>query len=301
MLKDLDILTPKEVLKAIANHSKQWGGVPPLYQLDPRAMDPKSPLNPWAFIRVKNEEATLKASLESILPAIQRGVIGYNDCTDSSEEIILDFCNQNPSFKACKYPHEVMLENPRKQENMLHNYYRFVLSFIPKEEWMIKIDVDHIYNPAMLFQTFYIPQNITHAVVYPRVNFVMQEGEIYVQNNGVHGFIDGFDQLLVYNRGVDFVARKTSKKNQWINNTHTQDTLYSEQQVTQKHLCFIQAPLIQWHFPAVKARRNAFVKHLDLLSLEEFKQKNKKLLGSKIPDFMLDSQIIHMLYSRFLI
>ncbi|MCW1553456.1 hypothetical protein OLS59_10380, partial [Campylobacter jejuni] len=28
-------------------------------------------MNPWAFIRVKNEAITLKASLESILPAIQ--------------------------------------------------------------------------------------------------------------------------------------------------------------------------------------------------------------------------------------
>nr|WP_276309253.1 hypothetical protein [Campylobacter hepaticus] len=74
----------------------------------------KSPLNPWAFIRVKNEAITLRASLESILPAIQRGVIGYNDCDDGSEEIILEFCKQYPSFIPIKYPYEIQIQNQKK-------------------------------------------------------------------------------------------------------------------------------------------------------------------------------------------
>ena len=61
------------------------------FDFDKNAQNPKSPLNPWAFIRVCNEAITLKSCLESILPAIQRGVIAYNDCTDGSEEIILEF------------------------------------------------------------------------------------------------------------------------------------------------------------------------------------------------------------------
>ncbi|EAH8789004.1 acylneuraminate cytidylyltransferase, partial [Campylobacter jejuni] len=68
------------------------------FDFDESSKDTNSPLNPWAYIRVKNEALTLRASLESILPAIQRGVIGYNDCTDGSEEIILEFCKQYPSF-----------------------------------------------------------------------------------------------------------------------------------------------------------------------------------------------------------
>ncbi|MBC5858425.1 beta-1,4-N-acetylgalactosaminyltransferase, partial [Campylobacter jejuni] len=115
-----------------------------------------SPLNPWAFIRVKNEAITLRASLESILPAIQRGVIGYNDCTDGSEEIILEFCKQYPSFIPVKYPYEVQIENPKSEENKLYSYYNYVASFIPQDEWLIKIDVDHYYDAKKLYKSFYI-------------------------------------------------------------------------------------------------------------------------------------------------
>lgn len=62
------------------------------FNFDKNSSNPKSPLNHWAYVRVKNEARTLRASLDSILPAIQRGVIGYNDCDDGSEEIILEFC-----------------------------------------------------------------------------------------------------------------------------------------------------------------------------------------------------------------
>lgn len=59
----------------------------------------------------------MKASLKSILPAIQREIIGYNDCNDGSEEIILEFCKQYPSFIPVKYPYEVQIENPQSEEN----------------------------------------------------------------------------------------------------------------------------------------------------------------------------------------
>lgn len=86
------------------------------FNYDEKSKDPKSPLNPWAFIRVKNEAITLKASLESILPAIQRGVIGYNDCTDGSEEIILEFCKQYPSFIPIKYPYEFKFKTQNQKK-----------------------------------------------------------------------------------------------------------------------------------------------------------------------------------------
>ncbi len=85
-----------------------------------------------------------------MLPAIKRGVIGYKDCTDSSEEIILEFCKKYPNFIPAKYPHQVFLENPPNECNKFHNHYNFVLSFIPENEWFIKIDVDHIYEPTLL-------------------------------------------------------------------------------------------------------------------------------------------------------
>lgn len=267
--------------------------------LDKRASDTKSPLNPWAFIRVNNEEATLKQSLESILGAIQRGVIGYNDCIDKSEEIILDFCKKNPNFIPAKYPYSIALENPKNEENKLHNYYRFVLSFIPKDEWMIKIDVDHIYDTKLLYKTFYIPKDKNHIVVYPRINFIYKDNAIFIQNSSNNGFIDGYDQLLVLNNDIDFIERKTSKAAQWIDKTDSKNILYSEKQIIPKGRKYFHAPLMQWHFPAIKNKRVNFVEYLDLISLDDFKMKNKHLLNSKIPPYMLEKDIINNIYNSF--
>lgn len=66
--------------------------------------DAKSSLNPLAFIRIYNEINILEKSLYSILSAIQRGVIRYYDCTDGSEEVIINFCNRFPTFK---YPYNI--------------------------------------------------------------------------------------------------------------------------------------------------------------------------------------------------
>ncbi len=81
------------------------------FDYDKESQNPKSPLNPWAFIRVKNEIVTLEESLFSMLPAIQRGVIGFNDCDDGSKEVILEFCKKFPSFIPISYPYEVILKD----------------------------------------------------------------------------------------------------------------------------------------------------------------------------------------------
>lgn len=46
---------------------------------------------------------------------------------------------------------------------------------------------------------------------------------------------------------------------------------------------YFHTPLMQWHFPAIKNKRVNFVEYLDLISLDDFKTKNKHLLNSKIP------------------
>ncbi|MCW1549934.1 beta-1,4-N-acetylgalactosaminyltransferase, partial [Campylobacter jejuni] len=44
------------------NKAITGGGHKGYFNYDEKSKDPKSPLNPWAFIRVKNEAITLKAS-----------------------------------------------------------------------------------------------------------------------------------------------------------------------------------------------------------------------------------------------
>ena len=96
-------------------------------------------VEPYAFIRVKNESITIKASLNSILPVIKKGVIAYNDCTDGSDLFIQDFCKQNPGFIPFHYPYHVVEQNHPDYltekipyQNTLAAYYNAALSFIPK-------------------------------------------------------------------------------------------------------------------------------------------------------------------------
>lgn len=73
------------------------GGIVRYRKLGKRYRD--VPVEPWAFIRVKNEIKTIDACLESILPVIKKGVIGYHllpegEVDDGTEKYILDFCKK---------------------------------------------------------------------------------------------------------------------------------------------------------------------------------------------------------------
>ena len=277
--------TPKHPTPLSSSHPSTAPHTPPTHKgfftLEPKASSPTSPLNPWAFIRVKNEALTLPLALESMLPALQRGVIAYNDCDDGSEEIILEFCARYPSFIALKYPHTIELESPKSEENKLHHYYNWALSFIPKGEWFIKIDADHVYDAKKLFESFYTIKGDNEAITYPRINFLFIDNQIRIQNLENYGYIHGSDQLLIKNSGVHFLPRMTCKYSQWIDsNGNNEKILYSEVQAIPKGLHFHTARLMQWHFPALKDRRVDFKRKLDTISLEEFKAYHQKPRGS---------------------
>lgn len=171
-------------------------------------------IDPWAFIRVKNERTTLLASLNSILPVIHKGVIGYNECTDGSEEIIQDFCQKNPGFIPFHYPHHVVAACDKKYleglpyENTLAAYYNAVLDLIPKKEWLIKIDVDQIYFPEILRHSFSLPSNNREWVVYSRLDLYRLDGEIKVFDYKRPG-----DHWLIYNDGLYFTTEIGKRAN----------------------------------------------------------------------------------------
>lgn len=284
------------------------------FDYDLRAKDPKSPLNPWAYIRVKNEASTLKASLDSMLPAFQRGVIGYHDCDDGSEEIIEEFCKKYPSFIPAKYPHSIDLEHPKSEENKLYSYYNFCLSFIPEDEWLLKIDVDHLYDAKKLFMSFYIPQSPRDIVALPRINFILKDQKIFIQTTQVDSnlstfhqddiaiyFREGMDQCLMYKKYLTHKERMANKQSRWIPSQDRLPSLSLEEAVISYRVRnFYQADLVQWHFPAIKKERLAYIQHLDLISLKDFKDFYQKTsLASKIEPFMLEEDYILSLYQRF--
>ena len=229
--------------------------------------------------------------MESILPAIQRGIIAYNDCTDGSEEIILDFCAKYPTFIPAKYPHHIEIHNPQREENKLHNYYNFALSHIPKKQWLIKIDCDHIYDAKKLYKSFYLPKKSYEKLVQSRIDIFIKNNQIFVSKaKGDGKFIsDGTDYFMLYNKGLRF--------NVWFPDKEKK-LFYEVLYYKTARLSYISEPT-NYHFPLIKnsrasgndsAIKNAF-------SLDEIRQSS--LVGTRIDPALLDKDKILAIYDSF--
>ncbi|WP_104712639.1 hypothetical protein [Helicobacter cetorum] len=267
------------------------------FELDTESSKIDSPLNPWAFIRVKNENTTLKASLLSMLGAIQRGVIGFNDCNKEATKIILDFCKAFPTFIPVPYPYSVIQANPKDRWNKTYQYYDFVLNFIPKNQWVIKIDCDHIYEPKKLYKSFYSVTSSLQKLNYCLVNFMVFDKEIRVahvknDSNSFYGFKDSIgDQSLFYNYGVSH-AEYTSKASYGIRSIES--IVFEHERVNIK-----DKELMQWHFPYFKKEREYLQTLENSLSIEEFKTYHKNLINTRIDEKMLDRKVLEKIVAGF--
>ena len=173
----------------------------------------KNPIEPWAFIRVKNEIKTVQSCLESIVPVIKKGVIGYhklleNEIDDGTEEYIIEFCKKNPNFILFKYDFTVIPANDIRYreleniplENRLDSYYNAVLSKIPRNEWFIKIDCDHVYDTEKLKKLMYLPKKDTDIISYSRLNLHYENEKLYVIKNPT--LFDVGDSWLLKNEDI---------------------------------------------------------------------------------------------------
>lgn len=250
-------------------------------------------IEPWAFIRVRNEIKTIEASLNSILPVIKKGVIGYNECTDGTEEFIIEFCKKNKGFIPVKYPYSLYEQTDTRnqikgnEEKKLHSYYNYVLSFIPQGKWLIKIDCDHIYDPEKLKKIFKIITSDKDCIILPKINIGKIDGErVYLLKNRVFDETD--DHWIIKNNKLNFkmtcLENKKENKKYWV-------------EILPLHnLKRIQTIANNWHFPYVKNWRNEIKE--ELIELEEWKKQNKGIIGLKIPEDMLDRNLIIEKYKK---
>ena len=211
-----------------------------------KSISEKTEVEPWAFIRVCNEIKTLSASLNSITPLFKRGVIGYNSCTDGSEEIILNFCKRHPNFIPLKYEYEVYPCSFGKRistvpyENTLAAYYNAVLDIIPKNEWFMKIEVDHFYFQKIMKNSFTLPKTPRDAVIYSRLDLVRKGDDIRVIKYRRPG-----DQWLIFNKDLKF------------KNTISQDgKIYCEELIMPTKTAKFKPECSNFHFPYEKESRN---------------------------------------------
>lgn len=263
----------KQKIQQAHLHIKHTG----YFESDRESKKVDSPRNPWAYIRVRNEAHTLRACLYSILPAIQRGVIGYNDCDDGSEEIILEFCEKFPSFIPVKYPYHVDIYNPEKEHNKFYAYCNYVLSVIPKYQWLVKIDTDHIYEARKLYKSFYLAQKMWDIVFHSRIDFCKKDNKILVS---AHRFcvFEG-DHWLVNNFDLKFIPF----------NTH-----YEQLIPHSNHLISTELP--SWHFPYEKQSRKEGAKNVQWLPT---KQWHSDEISTRIDPVMLKSEVLHTFVKEF--
>lgn len=268
---------PLEALQEKAKKAHLYVKHKGYFQADKNAASIYSPRNPWAYIRVRNEAHTLRACLYSILPAIQRGVIGYNDCDDGSEEIILEFCEKFPSFIPVKYPHHIDLSHPQSEANRFHTYCNFVLSVIPKYHWLILIDTDHIYEARKLFKSFYLAQKVWDMVLHSRINFLSSENGVRIQSSCTEVY-EG-DHWLVNNFGLEF---------QVFNETYEQLIPHTN------HLISTELP--SWHFPYQKDSRKIDAQKFQWVALESWQSSE---IGTRIDKIMLKSDVMDTFVREF--
>lgn len=171
-----------------------------------------------------------------------------------------------------------------------------MLSSIPKGEWFIKIDADHIFNAKKLYKSFYIPKNKYDVVSYSRINFHYFNNNIFVCRNGKgEVFYEPNDWFFINNIGVkwkEIVIDRT--KSGWkkatrrtlLKNTASFELLSLEGFRTS------YTELNNYHFPLLKKSRRDLVKNQNLLPLAEFKKQYLEKLSQRVDEAMLDEKLL---------
>lgn len=208
---------------------------------------------------------TLRASLNSIVPAIQRGIIAYHECDDGSEEIILDFCRKNPGFIAYHYPYQVRPVTQEEASRMgvktLHEYYNDVLDQIPEGQWLIKIDCDQIYDAAKLFKSFYLA--LCHddvAVVYQRLDLHYERHKDQLFMHAHAPVLDPGDHWLIRKYKLSFEHMSHLPEGGAMNHYGGKCLGPSSCELLRidRTMRSVRPELNTWHFPAVKNQRKFY-------------------------------------------
>ncbi|MCL7827719.1 hypothetical protein, partial [Pasteurella multocida] len=247
-------------------------------------------IRPYAFIRVCNEIKTIDASLKSILPHVKGGVIGFNSCNDGSKEYIIEFCKKNPQFTPIEYPYDVFpayhesYKNDRLDYNKrLDTYYNYIWEKLPKNEWVIKIDADHLWIDEYFEMLLSYPLRKKDIVILNRINLHCIDNTVYVNKNlpiyepGDHWIIfNDKDYKFEFYRGWDddkfraFEYLPISRKN------------------------IIYGVLANYHFPIIKNQRNNFKINewipICEFNIEEYIEENN--MKDRIPKKLLDEEFI---------
>lgn len=270
----------------------------------------KDPIDIWAFIRAKNEIKTIETSLNSIIPAIQHGVIGYNklpdEQDDGTEEFILNFCQKHNGFIPFRYEYKVYPSGAKEyqnlqdipEENTLAAYYSAVLKKIPQDVWMMKIDCDHVFDTEKLEQLRYLPKTDQDIIILSTLDFHYQNNKAYVLRNTRHNklcFRSCGEWLLLKNKDIVFKMKvghdnKINYDYAYEEMTHTNKSIFSRHSI-------YRTDLFNWHFPYLKSSRES--QQFTLVPLDNHDISKEELESLKIPAKFLDNQTVIEICKKF--
>ncbi|MBZ7977581.1 hypothetical protein AVBRAN12654_02160 [Campylobacter sp. RM12654] len=193
---------------------------------------------------------------------ITRGVLGYHldefGKDDGTSEVIKQFCKNNPNFIPLEYPYKVIpagKENYKQKiskEFRLDTYYNFVLNKIPLNDWLIKIDCDHIYNEIALKKVLMQPKSIIDSIYLPALNMHYSDGKLY--------FLKNF-----YKVGDDhWVLNKDKYTHFYMDYNQGYESLYSLNKWKKAE------NIISLHFPLMKKSRIHLATKDNLIPYDEF-------------------------------
>ena len=155
--------------------------------------------------------------------------------------------------------------------------YNYVLSVIPKYQWLVKIDVDHIYDASKLFKSFYLAQKIWDIVLHSRIDFMRQNDEILVSAErfcvyeGDHWLVNAFD--------LKFIPYKEH---------------YEQLIPHSNHLISTELP--SFHFPFEKQSRKDSTQKYKWLPLSKW---HSDEIGTRIDPMMFKSAVLHTFIKEF--
>lgn len=178
---------------------------------------------------------------------------------------------------------------------MLYNYYNFALSFIPKGEWLVKIDCDHIYDAKKLYKSFYLPKSKYAVVTFAKFQVLVKDKEVRIEKGNNEPYflenviIEADDHWLICNDNLIFKIWHPDEKKQLFYEALDEGEV-------KRH---IHTEINSYHFPLVKSQR---AKHNEKVfntgfTLNEVKQ--NPLVGTRIDPAMLDEKKILQIYDGF--
>ena len=157
------------------------------FQFTAATLDALRPPGISAYMRIKNEEQFIRLAIESHLPFYDEIVAVYNDCTDNTEEVLLELQAQHPDkVKVFHYLPKVHTfatrEHAQTPTDSVHSFANYSNYALAKTTYStaVKLDADHLAIPCKLAS---LTKEIRADIVAGEKKFYMVSGINLIRQN----------------------------------------------------------------------------------------------------------------------